>query len=75
MRLLLIAAAAAFFAAGDVGAQTTAGQRPVDQGPTTPEANSAYQGGGVILQGAPGEPPPPPQGTPPAQTPQNAVPK
>jgi hypothetical protein len=30
-----------------------------DQGPFTPEANRAYDGGGAILEGAPGGPPPP----------------
>ena len=49
-------------------------QKPVDHGPFTPEANSACQGGGVILQGAPGAPPPAPQPTPPGQTPANMVP-
>lgn len=34
-------------------------QKPVDYGPYTPEANKAYMGGGVILQGPPGAPPPP----------------
>lgn len=48
-------------------------QKPVDHGPFTPEANRAYQGGGVILQGAPGAPPPTPQPTPPGQTPANMV--
>jgi hypothetical protein len=49
-------------------------QRPVDHGPFTPEANSAYQGGGMVLQGAPGAAPPAPQPTPPGQTPANMVP-
>ncbi len=35
-------------------------ERPVDHGPYTPEANKAYMGGGVILQGPPGAPAPPP---------------
>jgi hypothetical protein len=48
-------------------------QKPVDHGPFTPEASSAYLGGGVILQGAPGAPPPTPQPTPPGQTPANMV--
>jgi hypothetical protein len=48
-------------------------QKPVDHGPFTPEASSAYQGGGVVLQGAPGAPPPRPQPTPPGQTPANMV--
>ena len=49
-------------------------QTPVDHGPFTPEANRAFMGGGVILQGAPGEPPPRPEPTPPGQTPRNMVP-
>ena len=48
-------------------------QKPIDNGPNTPQANSAYQGGGVVLQGAPGAPAPTPQPTPPGQTPKNAV--
>jgi hypothetical protein len=48
-------------------------QKPVDHGPFTPEASSAYQGGGVILQGVPGAPQPTPQPTPPGQTPANMV--
>ena len=51
------------------------GQRPIDVGPNTPEANGAYQGGGVVLQGAPGAPAPTPQATPPGQAPQGAVPR
>jgi hypothetical protein len=47
---------------------------PVDHGPFTPEANSAYQGGGVILQGAPGAPAPSPEPTPAGQMPRNMVP-
>ena len=47
---------------------------PLDRGPFTPEANRAYQGGGVVLQGAPGAPAPTPEPTPPGQTPRNAVP-
>ena len=50
------------------------GEKPVDVGPNTPEANSAYQGGGVVLQGAPGAPAPTPRATPPGQTPEGAVP-
>jgi hypothetical protein len=30
-----------------------------DKGPFTPEANRAYDGGGAILESAPGGPPPP----------------
>jgi hypothetical protein len=51
------------------------GVKPDDKGPYTPEANAAYQGGGVVLQGQPGAPPPTPQPTPPGQTPANAVPR
>ncbi len=47
---------------------------PLDRGPFTPEANRAYQGGGVILQGAPGAPAPMPAPTPPGQAPANSVP-
>lgn len=50
------------------------GQAPNDRGPFTPEANQAYQGGGVILEGAPGAPAPMPAPTPPGQMPRNAVP-
>lgn len=46
----------------------------LDRGPFTPEANRAYQGGGVILQGAPGAPAPMPEATPPGQAPRNSVP-
>ncbi len=51
------------------------GERPVDLGPNTPEADRAYQGGGVVLQGAPGGPPPVPRATPPGQVPVGAVPQ
>ena len=43
-------------------ARSQAGMRPgnaEDHGPFTPEANRAYDGGGAILQGAPGGPAPP----------------
>ena len=36
-------------------------ERPVDVGPYTPDANRAYNGGGVVLQGAPGAPAPSPR--------------
>ena len=48
-------------------------QVPVDHGPFTPEANRAFQGGGMILEGAPGAPAPRPEPTPPGQTPRNMV--
>jgi hypothetical protein len=48
---------------------------PIDKGPFTPAANGAYQGGGMVLQGAPGAPAPMPQPTPPGQTPKNMVPQ
>ena len=51
------------------------GERPIDKGPYTPDANRAYQGGGVVLQGAPGQPAPAPAPTPPGETPANAVPR
>jgi hypothetical protein len=35
--------------------------KPVDHGPFTAQANAAYAGGGMILQGAPGAPAPLPQ--------------
>ena len=52
---------------------SSSAQKPVDHGPFTPQASSAYQGGGMVLQGAPGAPPPTPQPTPPGQTPANMV--
>ena len=54
----------AMLVSGPVLAQPTAGttgqtrrspNNPQDFGPFTPEANRAFQGGGMILQGAPGE--------------------
>jgi hypothetical protein len=81
MRLILLAALAVTLGGGSVFARTSAKQatsqagRPVDNGPVTPGANNAYQGGGVVLQGAPGAPAPQPQATPPGQPPQNAVTK
>ncbi len=86
MRLSLTAAAFAFVT-GICSAQTpptppppakfntgSSTIRPDDKGPNTPQANAAYQGGGVILQGAPGAPAPAPQPTPRGRRPQNAVP-
>ena len=46
---------------------------PLDHGPFTPEANRAFMGGGVILQGAPGAPAPRPEPTPLGQQPCNMV--
>jgi len=89
MRKICLAILIAMMAGGSAFAQTatgrytgspTAGQSqhssevPVDHGPFTAEANSAYQGGGMILQGAPGAPAPRPEPTPPGQTPRNMVP-
>ena len=59
---------------GTHGRPHRAAQAPLDRGPFTPEANRAYQGGGVILQGEPGAPAPLPEATPPGQTPRNMVP-
>ncbi len=86
MRMMLLVAMAGVtmaWAGGSVLAQTTAltmtkphtatGERPIDKGPFTAEANRAYQGGGVVLEGAPGAPAPRPEPTPPGQTPRNAV--
>lgn len=56
------------------GMGQASGQRPLDVGPNTPSANAAYQGGGVVLQGAPGAPAPTPMATPPGQVPANSVP-
>ena len=48
-------------------------EKPIDNGLTSPTGNSAYQGGGVVLQGAAGAPTPAPQPTPPGQAPAGAV--
>ena len=47
-------------------------ERPLDRGPFTPEANRAFMGGGVILEGAPGAPAPPPSAV--LQLPQSSPP-
>lgn len=87
MRLVLLATAAIAIASLTAQAQPRTvtlpdtqpqvsrptGEKPIDHGPTTPESNNAYQGGGVVLQGAPGGPAPVPQPTPPGQIPANAV--
>lgn len=90
MRLVPLLAAAIIFTSGAAYAQNApviaaqpvkpdaakpTNEKPVDNGPTTPQSNAAYQGGGVVLQGAPGAPAPTPQPTAPGQTPQQAVPK
>ena len=54
-------------ASGSALAQTK--EVPIDKGPNTPEANQAFEGGGVILQGAPGAPAPKPQALPPQPAP------
>ena len=85
MRPTTLFAAALTLMAGPVLAQTTPahpastrqghmGGSAIDHGPFTPAANRAYQGGGVILEGAPGAPAPTPEATPPGQMPRNAVP-
>jgi hypothetical protein len=85
MREFCFIAMIALLASGSVLAQpatrsNTAGQtqrsyeKPVDHGPFTPEASRAYQGGGMILEGAPGAPAPTVEPTPPGQTPRNSIP-
>jgi hypothetical protein len=76
MRTAFLVALLTMFSASPLLAQPVAqqSQKPIDHGPFTPEANRAYQGGGMILQGAPGGPPPAAQPTPPGQTPANMVP-
>ena len=87
MRNIITIAAIAGLVAGPALAQTAAQPNagaqsrprgsaggPLDRGPFTPEANRAYQGGGVILQGEPGGPVPVPEATPPGQMPRNMVP-
>jgi hypothetical protein len=53
---------------------TKPAEKPIDKGPFTPAATGAYQGGAVILQGAPGDPAPMPKPTPPGPVPKNSVP-
>ncbi len=87
---VLLALAAITLLAGPALAQSTTGHPPaprrvngyarssdgvpVDHGPYTAQANGAYQGGGVVLQGPPGGPAPVPQLTPPGQMPANMAP-
>lgn len=52
---------------------TSVAEKPIDKGPTTPAANNAYQGGGVVLQGAPGAPAPTPKPTPAGQAPAESL--
>jgi hypothetical protein len=73
----------AMMAAGPVMAQPAnqspsplrSSQKPIDNGPTRPQSNQAYQGGGVVLQGAPGAPPPAARPTSPGQARANSVQK
>jgi hypothetical protein len=79
MRKVCLVALIVMLAGGSAHAQQPSQTRrasevPVDHGPFTPEASRAYQGGGVILQGAPGAPAPTAEPTPPGQTPRNMVP-
>lgn len=69
--LLLVLGSPAF--AQSTPPRAAATEKPIDNGPTSPEANSAYQGGGVVLKGAPGAPAPAPQPTPPGQAPAGSV--
>jgi hypothetical protein len=84
MREVCLVALIAMLVSGSVLAQPAPGSGataqprrsygpPIDHGPFTPEANAAFQGGGMILQGAPGAPAPRPEPTPPGQTPRNMV--
>ena len=74
MQRLFLIALAVIAIGGAALAQTATPEKPIDKGPYTPAANGAYQGGGVVLQGAPGAPAPKPEPTPPGQTPANSVP-
>ena len=82
MRMVWLIAAIAMLGGATAVAQPAAStsppaarsaQTPIDHGPFTPEANAAFQGGGMILQGAPGAPPPRPEPTPPGPTPRHMV--
>lgn len=60
MRMIVVLALASLAAAPALAQQPRhRAERPIDNGPFTPEANRAYMGGGVILEGAPGAPAPP----------------
>ena len=73
MRVLILAAAA-LMAAAPAMANTMDGRSrtgrspgsPHDRGPYTEDANRAYSGGGLVLEGAPGAPAPMPMQTAPA---------
>lgn len=65
--MLALAMAMAVGALGPLAAQTRPPRppaEPIDLGPDTPEVNAAHRGGGVILEGLPGEPAPAPRPTP-----------
>ncbi len=62
MRWIAMTAAAALLALPALANQTPR-TTPLDLGPWTPEANAAHRGGGVILEGLPGEPAPAPRPT------------
>lgn len=48
-------------------------EKPIDKGPSSPETNGAYQGGGVVLKNAPNAPALVPQVTPPSQAPAESI--
>jgi hypothetical protein len=91
MRKFLAVSMIALFAAGPVMAQSASTPyssgpepmqapkggwpKPVDHGPYTKQANAAYNGGGMILEGAPGAPAPRPMPMPAGQTPSKVVPQ
>jgi len=72
MNKLVLPVLAIMMGAGPAFAQTatdkpnlgTPQEKPLDRGPFTPDADKAFNGGGVILQGAPGAPAPVPQALP-----------
>lgn len=59
--------------AQSISPRAPATEKPIDNGPTSPQANSAYQGGGVVLQGSPGGPVPALQPTSPGQVPARSI--
>ena len=73
MRILTLAAAALLMASPAMAnlndGRSTTGRSPgapLDRGPYTSNANGAYAGGGLVLEGAPGAPAPMPRQTAPA---------